>query len=417
MGWKPVPEAANMSKQRIYFDPVKIKEAGFMYVYLSYEGEGTNWVYFDDLNITHTKTNVIQYNEYYPYGLQTNMSWTRENSKNDFLYNAASELNQTSGWYEMFYRNYDPVIARFTGVDPLATKYASLSGYHYAYDNPVRFNDPSGAAGIQPGPPEDLWKQMAFAQAMQAGLYSGNNFFQDQGWFNNVYISSNSPIITVIKTNDPFDVVFLDGAEQGMAPRNSTQGNPNAVYYDSYEEYMKQYSLNYGGGYSSVAQLGNPDKSNFAEEIWNSDAMRWIVPDVLTLDVNYSTALGIGASETYTLNLITRGEDAGFHKTSTMQWTYCGLWGAGINGGSMHYDGPVSTLSVNSLLGPTRTISGEFIGGVNINAGYSDWSASPMKPSLTGISGGLGITVGAGYSVGETRVGWQAFNFDPRIVK
>lgn len=417
MGWKPVPETANMSKQRIYFDPIKIKEAGFMYVYLSYEGEGTNWVYFDDLNITHTKTNVIQYNEYYPHGLQTNMSWTRENSKNDFLYNAASELNQTSGWYEMFYRNYDPAIARFTGVDPLATKYASLSGYHYAYDNPIRFNDPSGAAGIQPGPPEDLWKQMAFAQAMQAGLYSGNNFFQDQGWFNNVYISSNSPIITVIKTNDPFDVIFLDGAEQGMAPRNSTQGNPNAVYYGSYEEYMKQYSLNYGGGYSSVAQRGNPEKSNFAEEIWNSDVMRWIVPDVLTLDVNYSTALGIGASETYTLNLITRGEDAGFHKTSTMQWTYGGLWGAGINGGSMHYDGPVSTLSVNSLLGPTRTISGEFIGGVNINAGYSDWNASPMKPSLTGISGGLGITVGAGYSVGETRVGWQAFNFDPRIVK
>jgi hypothetical protein len=98
MGWKPVPETANMSKQRIYFDPIKIKEASFMYVYLSYEGEGTNWVYFDDLNITHTKTNVIQYNEYYPYGLQTNMSWTRENSKNDFLYNAASELNQTSGW-------------------------------------------------------------------------------------------------------------------------------------------------------------------------------------------------------------------------------------------------------------------------------------------------------------------------------
>jgi RHS repeat-associated protein len=152
MGWKPVPEAANMNKQRIYFDPIKIKEAGFMYVYLSYEGEGTNWVYFDDLKVTHTKTNVVQYNEYYPYGLQTNMSWTREDSKNNFLYNAASELNQASGWYEMLYRNYDPAIARFTGVDPLASKYAALSGYHYGYDNPVRFNDPTGAYGIQPGP-------------------------------------------------------------------------------------------------------------------------------------------------------------------------------------------------------------------------------------------------------------------------
>jgi hypothetical protein len=210
---------------------------------------------------------------------------------------------------------------------------------------------------------QGLQEHMAHVYAIEHGLYSNYDFNQDQGFLNHVHISSNSPIIIVIKNNDPYDLIFRDGVEQGTGPKNSTQGNPNALYYDGYEEYMKQYSLNYGGGYSSVTQLGNPDKSNFAEEIWNSDVMRWIVPDVLTLDVNYSTALGIGASETYTLNLITRGEDAGFHKTSTMQWTYGGLWGAGINGGSMHYDGPVSTLSVNSLLGPTRTISGEFIGG------------------------------------------------------
>lgn len=255
MGWKPVPETANMSKQRIYFDPIKIKEAGFMYVYLSYEGEGTNWVYFDDLSITHTKTNVIQYNEYYPHGLQTNMSWTRENSKNDFLYNAASELNQTSGWYEMFYRNYDPAIARFTGVDPLASDYASFSSYHYAYNNPVRFNDPTGAAGIEPGPAADAWAQMMFAQGLQEhmaqiyaiehGPYSNYDFNQDQGVFNHVHISSNSPIIIVIKNNDPYDLIFRDGVEQGTGPKNSTQGNPNARYYDSYEEYMKQYSFSY----------------------------------------------------------------------------------------------------------------------------------------------------------------------------
>lgn len=40
-----------------------------MYIYLSYEGEGINWVYFDDLKITHNKNNVVQYNEYYPFGL------------------------------------------------------------------------------------------------------------------------------------------------------------------------------------------------------------------------------------------------------------------------------------------------------------------------------------------------------------
>ncbi|WP_254166293.1 hypothetical protein [Chryseosolibacter histidini] len=56
-------------------------------------------MYFDDVTITHTPTNIIQYNEYYPFGLQVATSWTRENNKNDYLYNEGSELNATSGWY------------------------------------------------------------------------------------------------------------------------------------------------------------------------------------------------------------------------------------------------------------------------------------------------------------------------------
>jgi RHS repeat-associated protein len=88
---------------------------------------------------------VIQYNEYYPFGLQANSSWTRDNNKNNYLYNEGSELNTNSGWYEMTYRGYDPAIGRMNQADPMAAKYHDYSSYNYALNNPVMMNDPNGA--------------------------------------------------------------------------------------------------------------------------------------------------------------------------------------------------------------------------------------------------------------------------------
>jgi RHS repeat-associated protein len=121
-----------------------IKEDGYAFVYVSNEHPTATDVYFDDVNVTYTPTNIIQYNEYYPFGLQASTSWTRTNNKNDYKYNAASELNNTSGWYEMFYRGYDPALGRMLQVDPLAASMASLSPYNFAFNNPFGFNDPMG---------------------------------------------------------------------------------------------------------------------------------------------------------------------------------------------------------------------------------------------------------------------------------
>jgi RHS repeat-associated protein len=59
-------------------------------------------------------------------------------------HNAGSELNSTTGNYEMHNRQYDPVLGRMTAVDPMASKYASLTPYNYAFNDPVYFNDPLG---------------------------------------------------------------------------------------------------------------------------------------------------------------------------------------------------------------------------------------------------------------------------------
>ncbi len=98
-----------------------------------------------------TPGNIIQYSENYPFlpiaiRMQTANSWTRENTTgNNFLGNGGTELNTTSNLYDLAYRNYDPILGRMNQIDPMATKYASLTPYNFSFNDPVTFTDPSGA--------------------------------------------------------------------------------------------------------------------------------------------------------------------------------------------------------------------------------------------------------------------------------
>ena len=47
-------------------------------------------------------------------------------------------------YYSTFFREYDPVIGRFNGVDPMSESFESWTTYHYSYNNPINFNDPMG---------------------------------------------------------------------------------------------------------------------------------------------------------------------------------------------------------------------------------------------------------------------------------
>lgn len=58
---------------------VKVKQKGYLYIYLSNEQPVQTNVYFDDLKITH-HTNIEQSNDYYPFGLTFN-SYSRENTE------------------------------------------------------------------------------------------------------------------------------------------------------------------------------------------------------------------------------------------------------------------------------------------------------------------------------------------------
>ncbi len=143
------------------------KEEGYMFVYVSNENATLVDAYFDDIVMTHTKGNVVQYNEYYPFGMQAANSWTRENTTgNNFLANGGTELNTTSNMYDLDFRNYDPTLGRMHQVDPMASKYSSYTPYNFSFNDPVTYNDPSGA-----DPLYDETTLATFGEQMVGGVY------------------------------------------------------------------------------------------------------------------------------------------------------------------------------------------------------------------------------------------------------
>ena len=96
--------------------------------------------------MTHTKSPVIESQDYYPFGLQYN-SYSRENTvKQDYLYNGKElqdELNL--GWLDYGARMYMSDIGRWGVIDPLSHRYFDLSPYNYGANDPVLFTDPTGA--------------------------------------------------------------------------------------------------------------------------------------------------------------------------------------------------------------------------------------------------------------------------------
>ncbi len=72
----------------------------------------------------------------------------------DYLYNG-KELDTDFGlnWYHYGARMYDPSIARFTGVDPIVDKFAHVSTYNYAENEPVAHIDLWGLQRAAPPPP------------------------------------------------------------------------------------------------------------------------------------------------------------------------------------------------------------------------------------------------------------------------
>jgi RHS repeat-associated protein len=113
---------------------INVPKNGYVFVYVSNESNFN--VFFDNLQVVHTRGTLVEETHYYPFGLtmagiSSKAAGTLQNKEKTFQ---GQQIDDDLGlnWIQFKWRNHDPQLGRFVEIDPLSEEYEYNSTYAFS---------------------------------------------------------------------------------------------------------------------------------------------------------------------------------------------------------------------------------------------------------------------------------------------